>query len=483
MPTRENLFQLIQLLAADERKYFIKTLNKSDNSNPVLLNLFKDLVRADKYQPEKLEKKYKSLRAQMSKLKKELLEAMRVKSLDKDVDNKIFCLLKDFQFYYKKGFLKSATKSLEEAKRLSIAYEKTGTTLQIVREEMRLRMEQSTKELKGTIDELISERNHLLQILTSEEDAMITHYSVFSRLRVDSYDKGKEGIPFPSPDEEPCSFYTRSYRNNANAVYCHLTRDFEGAMKHFRKLVLEWKGQDLVRDERKDLYQKILGNFALLCVAQGAVEEGLQIVKEMEELSSTSFNDMAENFQAIALVRLIWALNADPEINLDKLLEDLDKGFKLYDAKINPARKLSLWYNMFLLCLFKGEIKKARSWMDQILSHKKFKVNRETLFSIRLLGLLLEYDAKEYELLENHHNNTYVLFYRNNLLDDFSGAVLKFIKAALKDFSGDHLDILQELRETLVQLDESGFQSSISGFEAVRRWVSEKIDALIGTST
>lgn len=474
MPSRENLFQLIKLLSPDERKYFTKTLSKQDNSEPVLLNLFKDLVKARNYEPDKLNKKYKSLRVLLSKLKKELLEAMRVKRLDKDIDNKIFCHMKDYQFYYEKGFLKSATKSLEEAKKLAVAYEKTGTTLEIVKEEMRLRMEQGTSELKETLEGLVKENQELMGVLSSEVEAMNRYYTLFAKFRVDGKNDEPGELPFPDVDRNTSSFYSQHYKLNSNMIHCRLELDFSGTEEQLRKMVECWKSQDKVRLESIWSYKKLLGNFATILVYQGKFEEGLSIVEELEKLPLINFNDDAETFQAIAQVRLLWALNAGLDIPLEDFLKEMDKGLRKYTSKINPGRKLSIWYNMFILCLFKSDLKRARFWMDQILTHKKLKVKKEDLYATRLLRLLLEIDSGNLELLESALKSTYVLFHRADMLDDLCQTTFRFVKVILKYGLGHLQKHLADFNNELDQLEKEGNQDITSGFRAVVQWVEER---------
>ena len=481
MPSRENLFQLIKLLTRDERKFFLKYLDRYEGSDSAYVSLFKDLDRAKSYSAEKLEKKYKSYRVLISKLKRRLLDAMRQMEIEEDIDNQIFCQMQDFHFFYRKGFLRHASKSLSEAKKLSISYEKTETTLKIMAEELRLSMEIETNQLESKIAELVKEKEEWLRVLEGEGRAKKEYYKLFAEFRAKGVLNEPREIPFPDPSKGRQSFTVMHFRNNANVIQSRMNMDFPETENHLRKLVGVWRAQEQVKEEYLSNYKKILGNFATILISNGKWTESLEIIKELEELPSRNFKDRAETFQAVAQARLLLALNGGQDYSVSTLVTYLNEGLKKFETEITLARRLSLWHNTFLVCLYEKEIETARIWMQEIINHKKYQLKKQDHYVIRLCGPLLEYDAKDYDDLEDTINATYVYFQRNKYHDDLCQAVFRFVRSVLKNVSGDHTHYLGQFEEDLNRIEPDSLQEATPGFQAVAGWVSKRISSVLPT--
>ena len=472
MPARENLFQLVKLLTADEEKFFIRYLGKYKGSESVL-RLFKDLRQGSHFKPGELEKKHNSLRVLKSKLKKELLEAMRVKRLKSDAENKIFCHIKDYRFFYEKGFLFHGSKSLEAAKELAIEYEKTGLLMLILKEEMRIRMELNESTLKDEMELLIEKSQTALDTIVEETQAINTYYRLFLKSRSGDAKTDLKERPYREVKAEE-SFESRFYKLNANTVHASLKRNYPEARSYVRQLVEQYRAHDQIRQEQIVVYKRLLGNHATLSFALGDFGESLSLVQEIKLLPIGNLKDEAEVFASSALVQLLWALNHPDQGPFSALVDELMEGTAKFETQINLGRRLSLWYNLSWLCFFEDDFEKSRLWMDKILKHKRFKVKQKDIFGIRISQLLLEYEEGNMDLLEFSLTNAKAFFRRNKILDEYSRGVFRMFSAILKSNLKSRGPVFESFLEELEDLSKAEITPSVSGFWEVRRWVEEK---------
>lgn len=414
MKTHDDLFELIKSLSRSEKRYFKVYASQhvvGEQNNYMKLFVVMDGLKA--YSSEKLKKALKdpklvrNLSYEKNYLYKMILKSLRAYRSQKRVDHRLAEGLQDAAFMAEKGLYAQARKLLKKITRLAEKHQKFYILLQIYDQErsvlkksqlrgMQQKLEETNAKWKATEAKL--RRHQQLAELYDEVFALMRRSNkLFKTEKIarmtEIYEKlVGEGLPD--------TFWATQFYHWVLGAFHQLEGNIQEVYNIHRKIISEWESHQEIRNENPQPFKKALSNYLSTCQMVADFSEFIPILDRIESIPCASFDEEAEQFQNVALFRLIHLIN-QPRITAGpELIAQIESGLDKYSAKINQARKLSLLVNVALLYFLAGDYKQSLPWLNRII-HDEPSEHRVDIQNVaHILFLLVHFELGNHDLLE-----------------------------------------------------------------------------------
>lgn len=496
MAAKDDLFQLVKSLEKNEKRYFTMytSRNFSEGESNTLL-LFNELDRMEEYDEEKLKKKLsvtkagKSLAKYLSAEKKALhtmlMRAMRNYHAEKTVDVQLHELLMDEQYYHGKSLYELQAKTLYKAKKLAEQYEKFPALLTLFQREAKMLIERKTKDYDEVRSRIHKEEREVINKLLNEFEFRVLRDDFFIDFRSGTDTRNeifqkkmneKVAHSLMKSVDNAQSFYAKKHYNSILRYYYRLNGDMKKSWEHTRAIVELFEANPSIKEESSIEYKISLANYLGSCHVTRQYNEFEAVLKKIKSLPSKSLDEEGEVFQDATLYELLYYLNTGKYADALKAIPEIEKGMKLFEAKINKASELVIYYNITLLYFILEDWKGAMHWVNKIINDKSDS-RKDIQHFARILHLLFHYEMGKGDMMEYLTRSVYRYLEREDKLLSFERLILLYLKKF--PFAFNEKDLIKsfvKLKEEIEKLKNTPGEKSRTGMEEMLIWLTSKIE-------
>ncbi len=416
----DELFELIQELTANEKRYFKKHAKQhAGKKDPQYLILFDNIAKMKYYDKTKLKEYLQNATKSdnLSEIKQYLtgliLKTLRNYHSRKNNFIKLQEYRTDIHLLIEKGLWKQARKLLRQA--IQTARE---ANLGIYELEFTLLERRIIRQHVDKPQSLLNKnhQNSLIKIKQLEKELLMTtlYESVFLNVRDKNAIKtDKKNIPEAINEIigdnhktylSRASFDAKTHYYSMCAMYQNDIKAFEPANKHLLDLLSVFeKNQDAFADvEYQERYLKALNNYATNCFYLGKLEQNIEdIMSKFDNVPETNLRIKAEKFQINAYFQILYYSKSGQYHKILDLAPHVEKGLKEYDGIILVNRKLMLRYNIAITCFRMHHYDRALGWVIPVINEQQKEASKKIQFLAELLRLILLFELGEHRTLKN----------------------------------------------------------------------------------
>lgn len=488
--TRDKSFNLIKKLSKSEKRFFT-TYSDFQSGDKLYFQIFRAMDKMKEYNEDKLlaifkdknmkdEEKRRKISVTKNYLYNQLLKSLRIFTNEKEsVNIQLYNLLVDVQTLRSKELFHPALKRLKKAKKIAIEQEKLLILLEILALEIDIMIEHYPKNLENCVyglyentHEAIRQVQEYLQLKEYDKklfipirlgkkplsDKLITEIEQSKYLNVSDY-------PFNS-------FYAKVHYHKLKALY-HLIKGEPKTAAHYRLKVLElWRSNEQIKKMEHHEYKLAVTNYIASLHDMGKYSEIPKLIQELEAIPAKKPGDKAETFQNVYLHKLLLYVNTEKYRQAEELIPKIEEGLKIYHAKINEARVITLYYNMILLYFVQGGKEKFRiasKLLNKILRSERRTAREDIKRFAWILEIILHYELGS-DLVIEHIFNVASQEVKNP--HPFEILAFKHLRKITSVASTQEKDLLKTFRTELKEYTEN---HNHFGTNELDYWINSKI--------
>ncbi|MEM7105350.1 MAG: hypothetical protein AAF502_19585 [Bacteroidota bacterium] len=489
MASSKDLFILVKSLTKAEKAFFLKFCNLQQGEKNYL-KVYREMLKMEEYNEEKIIKKYKgekfvkSIHVTRNYLYKQILKSLRSGRVNDLIDTKISNLLVDASTLELKGLYEQSFALLKKARALAQDYHKLPYLLQVIQRQINHVINIKTKNLSETVDHYYEEAVRAGEHYAQEWHYYELNHRLFSLYRKHGrkkqsaevetilYDMMSERTLHVFPAEG--TFYSRYLFHNIHAISHLIKTEFSEARKHYEAIISIWESHPKIVEEKPHLYKIHVSNYLNCLHWNSDYEPFMKAIEKLENLRSRSFDEEAETFQNVVLLKLLYYLNTQQFEKGKELAEPIEAGLKKYASKVNKAREITLWYNMTVLYFASEDYGEALGALGRILHDERSEIRQDMQRFSRILELIFHYELGNTEVLEFFYRSTIRKLKRKGGMDEYEETVLNYLKSIFFAVNKrEAIDHLEDLRDALEKFKQS--QKKLLGYGELMIWIGNKL--------
>lgn len=503
----DELFELIKALSPSEKRYFKRFAKQHGESAPLkYIVLFDAYDALETYDAELLKRQIpderilKYFNQEKKYLKDKLLDCLRVYRGPKTIHGKLLRLLEEHEILNELGLYKQGRKKLETAKRLSVQHDQFSILIQVLSFERKnliennlnrsprarsLEWDRIDKELQNAVkaQEIIAQYHKIYL-------SLLAIYRRYNQINEDRHLDQKRlnelrESPLLKNSELPEYFYAKHLYFLSLSTLSQLEGRYNDAEQLYESLISMWdeRPDRIVMQQRR--YMLVLCNYLNVLHKIGRYDQFEKTMNQIRAFRIDHYDDQAERFQNLAHLDLLYFMNhgvckSDAEVKrlFAEIPQRIEKGLIKFSSKINPARRLVLYFNLMMLSFIAMDISRATYWLIKIdQSEYARKVRKEILDFCKVIQLIFFFEKEEFGLISSFYRNNKRFLYREERLNDFylisMDALHKLSGTTGKEASQEILRSLQaKLRK---ELKTTGLPN-IVGAQEVLLWIRHRLE-------
>ena len=487
MASSLDLFGLIKSLTSNEKRYFqLSTDLQSGKKNYVLL--FEEMDIQEVYDKKlvvdklKAHKFVKSLHVTENYLYQRIMESLRTFHAEKSISAKLYNLLMDAEVLSRKGFYKLSMDVLNRAEKIALKHHKNFILAEVAPRKIELIVADEEKKLTEQLDELYEQTQKIHHQLQEESSYIYWHHWFVLIFRKWRYPKDpqvlqqmEEGYQFVIQKGFPTegTFQMQYYYYTIQSVYYQLIKEYEKGNEIHAKILMLWESNPDIIKERRSVYMGRLANYINSSLTCEKYELVYPLIEKLEALKTTTFDEQGEQFQNVYFYKQLYYLNSKQLEMAEELIPEIEKGLKKYAQKINPARKLTFYYNSTITYFLLEEYETAADWLNKILTlTRSHEPRKDVQRFARILQMAIYYKLSSHKVLEYLFRSVYRDKKLKAEMHVFEKIVLQYFKKLLTILadSREEKALFKLFKEDLDRLKP--LEKSVTGFEEFFIWVS-----------
>ncbi|BDS09812.1 hypothetical protein [Aureispira anguillae] len=487
MASSLELFDLIKSLTSNEKRHF-RLITELQTGKKNYVRLFEEMDALEVYDKQQIianlkgNKFLKSLHVTENYLYQRIMESLRTFHADHSIMAKLYNLLLDAELLKGRGFYKLSMEVLNRAEKLAKKQCKNFLLTEIATKKIELIVADRDRLLLEQLDDLYQQTQQNHQQLEEESLYIYWHHwfvLVFRKWRHPKdpqiIQRMEEGYQLVQAQAFPQhgTFQAQYYYYTIQSIYWQIKKDYLKGNAIHAKILEVWEANPSIIKEKLSVYMARLANYINNSLTCQKYELVAVLIQKMEGLKTTSFDEAGEQFQNVYFYKQLYYLNAKQLEAAKDLIPLIEKGVKKYAAKVNPARKLALYYNSTTTLFLLEEYEAAADWLNKILAVSRTHEPRKDVQRFaRILQLAIYYKLSSYEVLEYLFRSVY----RNKKLKaemhEFEKIVLHYFKQLIKGTVSEKAEktLFQAFRAALENL--SPIEKNTTGFEEFLIWVN-----------
>ena len=472
---KDFLFALIKSLDEREYGFVLSFARKGKYKATQKEKLLSDMRKQKEYNPKLLRPKYKQYNVLRFHLKNMIFQALRLFHEEANADQRIEIHIRNEMILYQKGFFHESEREYNRAIGLAIEYQNLGMILKLYQIKIFRVQELKTRDLVPVIKNLCTEIMSVLGIYSQQLKAFQTYQELFAAYRTEDGSSPEPIDQASSLKPDEIDFYRQFYIHSADGLKAHLNGDIHQAILITEKMVKLFEDVPAIKEENHLKYKVLLSNLGVLSIGVQDYDKVAEIIEKFKSGKENTFNEEAEVFQNLIHLELLLMVNEKKYEGAEDLTQRAEAGMTKYGAKVNAARKLSIWYNLLLLYMIKEDYRAAHKMVNQIIDHKRLQVRKEVQYTTRLLELIIYFELELWEYSRPKFTALSKYLERKGRKTEFKYAVIKHMRSLVESAEQKQVQIYQKLEEALFKLASDDDNEDKLGLTLVAAWTASKL--------
>lgn len=497
----DHLFQLIQSMTKNEKRYFRLEVARYESAEKNdYLRLYDAIERQSNYDEtavketlgdDRLIKRFASIKNYLYNI---LVQSLTNYHAESNSRMTLHGLFQQIDMLFSRGLYKQSNKLLQKAKKIAADYQRSHFTFLFAEWDKKFaNLEERFWKLEKRIQAIYDSERQQAQEFLQRVELEDLHLRIIHEM----YSKGHprdeaakqvylDFLKHPALQQDYSQFNWR-----AQNIYCsamgicyHMLGDRQQSLFYdARRIELLEQEPQLLKEENLD-YSIALYNYIQELSDEKRYDEAFALMDRVRKFTQSSDfmpDGRSKEFFFLVLyyhstriyLRLgdfdkICALNSELKQIFEELLE-------------NPGMNglfFMIPLNMSVNYLILGNYDESLYWIRIILNDKSNNIRHDILGFVRILHLIIQYELKNYSILDYYIESTHRYLQEHDKLQAFEQLMLRFIKKLLAqpDFGVRETGIFQTTKNELIELtnNDSYARQAVSAFYLLS-WFDSKL--------
>lgn len=477
MEQQDELFLLVKSLSKSEKKFFTQYVNLYEKgSSPIYLQLFNFLNEEERYDEERLFKKFRDQKFRKNYpvtkhyLKNLIIKTMRHSELTVREERDITVQVLDIKRLIAKGLIPMAKRMIEKLKEEAYADEKLNDLLHIITMQRGLiAIGYYQNEPQVTLDTLDQEEDLLLEKIRQLRQLMNANIKLHSMMH---YERNNQPNALRSELEQLVkNSYLRNYEEMKSLkarhtflefwtlYYCALG-DYPNYFAYAQKKL------DFVLHEKLPPTVSnwvVVGYYHYMAASMmtGNFSEFEKNLRFLEQMHLHSHFHDANRFQTVSTFALLYYIRQHEAGKIEQYIQYSKDGLEKNAAFLHKSFVYSLRATIAYAFLRLGKIEECLTEVNDLLALTNGETRRDYVGIVRIINLMLRFEMKEYTYLANLLKSTYRFFMNYLYTSPIHQFAVSYMKEAMRTddhrsraaLNKEYLDKLHELRFNPAEAD------------------------------
>lgn len=497
MPNRptDELFQLIKSLDATEKRIFRQYANRNSNKeNLNVVSFFDALDKMEEFDEEKLLKKNKAFKKQqLSNMKahlyKQLLNSLRLKKDEDNIDIHLTDQMNFARILYNKGLYFQALKILDKLKQTAKAHHQVTYQLQALIFEKKIEALHITRSIENRAEQLsreVNTVNNSIALLSRFSNLALQLYSWYIKNGHARNEKDVMAVKvffeshLPEYDKEQLGFYEKLYLFQAHSWYGFILQDFLLFYRYTQKWVDLFEQEPFMRITEAGQYIKAVHNLLSAHFVLGNYEGYLETLRAFDSYAVSNDGSLNINTRMQVFIYLQIA-----KVNKHFLEGSFSEGLALipemedklteYSLHIDRHRLLILYYKIACLYFGSGDNERAIDYLNKIINWK-VDLRTDLQCYARLLHLIAHYELGNYDLIEYLIKSVYRFLAKMENLSVVEEEIFHFLRKSFALKKDKIIPAFKALKEKLEKHKRNTFETRSFLYLDIIGWLESKIE-------
>lgn len=469
MDPQDDLFLLVKSLNKSEKKFFTQYVNLYEKgSSPIYLQVFNFLNDEERYDEEKLFKKFRDQKFRKNYpvtkhyLKNLIIKTMRHSELTVREDKDITVQVLDIKRLMAKGLMPMAKRMIEKLKEEATQAEKLNDLLHLVTMQRGLiaighyRNEpQITLETLDDEEELVIEKIRQLRQLMNANIKLhsMMHFEVnnvpadikreIEQLVKNNYLQHYDGMKSAKARHTFLEFWTLYYCALGDyAKYYEYAQKKLDFVKH-EKLPSTVSNWLVIAYNHYMAASLLTGNFT-------EFEKNLQFLEQMH--LNSHFHD-ADRFQTVSIYALLYYIRQHDEERIQRYIQYSKEGLEKHAPFVHRSFVYSLRTTIAYAYLRLKQYDECLTEVNDLMALTNGETRRDYVGLVRIINLILRFEMKEFSFLANLMKSTYRFFVNYLYTSPVHQFAMSYLKEAMRiTDSRKRTELNRQYLEKLAQL-------------------------------
>lgn len=489
MRTGNELFELIDSLTKNEKRYIKVNSTRHNSKNKIYADMFSAICKSDsanekqfrlKNKNQKFIKNYSFNKFYLYKL---VLKYLAEYNREKSVDGKIQNMIMECKVLFAKTLYRQYFKSIQRAKNYALKHERYGFLLQILEMEKIIIKKEEIQTEKGNAIymEALSAIEHLNR---SFEFSRISN-ELLSRYRFHGLQRDKtqefnisrlfnHRIINSQEDFSPKELEAY-YR--INEIAYEMQADYENSYKMQVKRLKNVQDnphsfKDTIISYELDILSSILNTSLKLDM----VDEAEKYLQEYRLKDKDKLSDLGDSEIIETLIKFQINIKKNDLAGAKLMIPELDNILIKYHNKILIDTELTIRYYITVYFILIGDFENALARCNSLLSHPLIEKREDYHSYLKILTLIIHFELKNYSLLGYLIKSTYRFLLKHKKLYKIEAVVLEFIRK-LPEINNeeDLMFSLKKYQNELKKLKADNFEKNAFEYFDFLKWIEAKV--------
>lgn len=379
MAKKSRLFDLVKTLSTHEKRYF-RLYAGLQSGEKLYLKLFDAIEKQKEYDSEKLKNQFKgekfvqNLAVTQSYLCEQILRSLRNLKRSFKAEKQVMNLIEEFDLLKERGLHEHADSILKKAKKIAEQKELHQLQCLLVKKEIgfvNTRSQRRTK-LKNLFAEsreigFLAEMELTLYAFKNYFHVSLLTGGIDEKQKAELEAKWKL-VSKEVGEPEALSFRARRQYLEILRLQAVAAGEKKGRYDHSKKIFELWEQNPEMKTFEPVLYLYGIGQYLSSCFKMEYYSEIKELFVFLRNRTPSKIHEVeAEYFKVVRFRELLYYLNTFDFESAQETMKEIEIDFIKFDRFIQPARRLSFFYNNSLVHLLMGSPKKASDWIDRII--------------------------------------------------------------------------------------------------------------------
>lgn len=438
----DALFELIESLSPSEVAYFKKYSRiHSQEKKPNYVRIFEALEKQDEYNEQAILQEFEgeaftnNFATAKGDLKEKILESLREYHSNKSIDARLKKMLDYLPILFEKKLFSEMQKRLRTARKLAEKHEKHLALLEIINWERRALFVMPNKKAPTKFEASIAEQKALMQAIQStqyyqnlNDELFFLRQSDYQLRRPENELRHQEIMRQIGQKKTDASLSSILFFHNINAVCHRIDGLSKEAFEHYRQVIDLFESNVSLKTQYPTFYKKSLCGYLSMAYNNRQFDEFPTMLKKIKSLPQEDIYTESEVFKVVALLQMLYYINTARYEAAADMVKYIRKHWATYSPYIRTGRQLAIFYNITVLFLALEQWKKSLVWLDNILHFGATQERKDIQGAARILQLIIFYELKDWDSLENRINSGQRNLRKNDRLFLFEKTALDFFR-------------------------------------------------------
>ncbi|TAL58906.1 MAG: hypothetical protein EPN85_10485 [Bacteroidetes bacterium] len=505
MHTTTDLFELIQSLTPQEKKYFRRytALHVRGEKNKYML-LFEAIAKQTRqsskkrngggqeyYDEEKLKKQFRhekfmnQFAVAKNYLCSQILKSLR--SYHHSTHSEVKDLIRNAEILFEKGLSKQSQKYIKKAKKIAREHEMHHALMEIFHYwELKLALKNIDV---SWIQNILREEAEEISLLKNKNFysnnyfRLVVHYQLYGPVRNKKHFgqiKKMMHSRFLTDIAMAKTFQAKLYFHDAHVVYFRIIDDRRGLYHSSKNIITLFKKHPERIRRSVSVFVAYLNNVLDACTQNKKYNEMPFYLNELESLAplAKSSHEKAKIFYYAAINRLNYYNITGQFSNAVSPILEIKKQFDEYKQFMGDFEKAFLFQNIAMFYFGARQYKNCIHWLNRIRNEISLNISHDLESFLRLFYIIVHYEAGNMDLLIPLIQSLYRYLKKKEQLYKFETIIIIFFRNEFPktNTQQERAHTFQKLKNKLLLLTKDEYEKNAFEYFDYISWLESKIE-------